>query len=614
MSEDNILILDKGTQKFLVNKYKVEFYDKLEKKQNLLMNENPIIQRIDKMYENSLINCTQKHYYDYDPFKEFEIASNFQFNTIEIGKINDLNDITLDVSKGEYIYKGTRDYITIENESKFLETADILQPYWFGSKIVGYSYSKTYKGGLNAYKFKKDSRLFIVNDIRNEKILINAINSLTEKDLQVIKHSKQEILDSSRIKYGYDCNIGYQIQYIQKYTKYPFLWIARYINKLAFIPEIMKYRNKRIYGAGKLDRVFGRFMCNFCFKNNYIGYCSLYNYSVFYSQGVLGDEIVICNQKDNLIRDTEHELDWYQWKKFLPFDTKSKIFQNYIFNPAFHSKKFLGVFKQYFDNQIDNDRNKKILKIIKERKPKFKFITLNVHSFISSNLNDTFQITLTKLKELLDLFNIDLCFLEEFSSYNEGDDMLIENIFTNYNIFKSTNIGSRENRFFGNVILSKDIIVNHKMINLPNIKNKPPRNAMLFSIDNQNVQGIKFIGTHLEIGDRYTERSGGFRDHAQIVEIYVKNVDTRISQLNTITKYNPDIILGDMNFTNDDPEYKRMLTKYNYNDSIVEEYPTLFNCERVDFIFVNKTKKIKCESYVISYPYSDHLPVIGLIY
>ena len=45
-----------------------------------------------------------------------------------------------------------------------------------------------------------------------------------------------------------------------------------------------------------------------------------------------------------------------------------------------------------------------------------------------------------------------------------------------------------------------------------------------------------------------------------------------------------------------------------------EEYPSLFNNERVDFIFNNKVKNIKCDSYVISYPYSDHLPVIGLIY
>jgi hypothetical protein len=233
MSLDNILLLDKNTQKFLVNKYKVEFYDKLEKKQNLLLNDDPIIQRIDRMYENSLIACSQKHYYDYDPFKEFEINSNFQFNTIEIGTVNDLNDITLDVKEGEYIFKGTRDYITIENESKFLDNSDVLQPYWFGSKIVGYSYSKTYKGGLNAYKFRKNSRLFIVNDTRNEQILIDAINNLSKEDLEKIKHTKQEILDSIRIKYGYDCNIGYQIQYIQKYTKYPLYCSSQHLNRPA---------------------------------------------------------------------------------------------------------------------------------------------------------------------------------------------------------------------------------------------------------------------------------------------------------------------------------------------------------------------------------------------
>jgi endonuclease/exonuclease/phosphatase family metal-dependent hydrolase len=162
------------------------------------------------------------------------------------------------------------------------------------------------------------------------------------------------------------------------------------------------------------------------------------------------------------------------------------------------------------------------------------------------------------------------------------------------------------------VILSKDMIKIHKMINLPNIKNKASRNAMLFSIENKNISNIKFVGTHLEIGDRYTERSGSFRDHKQIIDIYVKNVNIRLSQLKTIIKYRPNIIMGDMNFTTEDVEYKKMRIQFIYDDTIAEEYPTLFNCERVDFIFTNR--KIKCKSYVVSYPYSDHLPVIGLMY
>jgi endonuclease/exonuclease/phosphatase family metal-dependent hydrolase len=304
-------------------------------------------------------------------------------------------------------------------------------------------------------------------------------------------------------------------------------------------------------------------------------------------------------------------LDWYQWKKFLPFDIENKIFKNYIFNPSFHNKKFLGVFKQYFDNQMDNDRNKNILKIIKKSNPKFKFMTLNVHSFISSNLNDTFIDVVNKLKLLLDTFNIDMCVLEEFSSYNSNDDdIFFENTFTNYNILKSSNIGNKKDRFFGNVILSKDIIINHKMINLPNMKNKSLRNAMLFSIGNKNVDGIKFAGTHLEIGDRYTERSGAFKKDEQIIDIYNNNVNKRILELNKIMNNKPDIIMGDFNFTKEDPEYEHISTSY--NDTLKEEYPTLFNNERVDFII--SKKNIKCESFIVSYPYSDHLPVIGLLY
>jgi hypothetical protein len=70
--------------------------------------------------------------------------------------------------------------------------------------------------------------------------------------------------------------------------------------------------------------------------------------------------------------------------------------------------------------------------------------------------------------------------------------------------------------------------------------------------------------------------------------------------------------MGDMNFTTEDIEYIKMRRQFIYDDTIAEEYPTLFNCERVDFIFTNR--KIKCKSYVVSYPYSDHLPVLGLIY
>jgi len=572
---NKIQILDKKTQEFLQEKYKVTFYDTLPEKTNRNINDSPIIQRINKMYQGELIKEQNIPLYDYKPFKKYEEKTGANFNTIEIGKINYTNNfVSLDVKKGEYIYKGTRDFITTELEENFLKKTDNLQPYWFGSGLVGYLYSKTYKGGLNAYKFKNDSKLFIINDTRNEKTLINAVNNLTEQETQIIGHSKKDILDSLRVKYGYDCNIGYQIKYIERYTGYPDLWMSRYIDKELYMPEILKYRNKRVFGAGKLDRVCGRFMCLFCKKNNFIGYCSLYNYTVFYSLGILGDEIVICNQTANIERDTLNELDWYQWKKYIPIDFDSNLFKNYTFNPIFHAKKFIGVFKQYADNQLDNKRNDYILKVIKKSNPIFKFLTLNVHSFISSNLNDTFEIVINKLNELLNKFDVDFCFLEEYQSYI--NDNYIENIFTNYNIIKSPNLGNKKDRFFGNVLLSKDKIKKYQFIQLSQTKYER-RMATLFDIDNKNVKDINFCGTHLEIGDRYTERSGAFKKYEQIIDIYNNNTNKRILEFNKIMNNKPDIIMGDFNFTKDDPEFEHISTSY--KDTLKEEYPTIFNNE-----------------------------------
>jgi endonuclease/exonuclease/phosphatase family metal-dependent hydrolase len=609
---DKIELIDSNTQNILKSKYNVTFYDTLsnilEEKKQLSVVNNPVIKRIDKMYNGELMRKINTPLNEYPIFKKYEKKEDeVNFDKIEIGKINETNDIVLEVNKGEHIFKGTRDFITLEKENKYLETIDELQPYWFGSLGTGYAYAKTYSGGLNAYKFNDDYKIFIVNDIRNEKKIIDTIKNLTNDELLKIGHNRYEILNSVRIKYGYDCDISYQIKFIEKYTGYNGLWLSRYISKDLYNSKIGKYRNNRMYGAGKLDRILGRFMCYFCKLNNYIGYCSLYNYSIFYSFGLLGDEIVICNQKKYLERDIKHELDWYQWKKYIDIDINSDIFKNYIFNPIFHTKKFLGVFSQYYNNQINNNRNKKILELIKKNKPKYTIMTFNVHSFVSSNLNDTYEITIKKLKELLDLFNIDFCFIEEYSSYI--NDTYFENIFTNYNIIKSPNLGNKYNKYFGNILLCKDKIKIYRNINLPNKKDSK-RIATEYIIDNDNIKDLKIIGTHLEIGDRYTERRGSFKLPNQIIEIYNKNVNNRILQLNTIMEKTPDIILGDFNFTIDDPEFEHISVKY--EDSMKEEYPTLFNNERVDFIF--RKKEIKCNSYVVSYPYSDHLPVIGLLY
>ena len=55
--------------------------------------------------------------------------------------------------------------------------------------------------------------------------------------------------------------------------------------------------------------------------------------------------------------------------------------------------------------------------------------------------------------------------------------------------------------------------------------------------DLPNVKDINFCGAHLEIGERYTERSGTFKQHQQIIDIYNNNANKRILELNKINNY-----------------------------------------------------------------------------
>lgn len=615
-SKNYIELIDKNTQHFLKNKYNVTFFDTLPDQKTEKFNDNPIIKRIDSMFQGKLLN--NKKIIDYAPFDKYKNISDAEinnkhatFNTINMGNINKDNNhnIVYSIKKNEHLYKGTHSFITPEKEKKFLEKSDSLQPYWFGANLVGYLYSQRYNGGLNSYKLKNDTNLFIINDTRNEKTIINFVNNLNEKDLKIIGFSKYEIIESVRVSYGYDCNIGYQINFIKKYNKYPDFWMSRYVDKKLVHPEIMKYRNKRIYSAGKLDRTFGRFMCYFCSKNNYNGYCTLFNYTIFFTYGVLHDEIVICDQDENVERDINDPLDWYQWKHLIPINFDSEIFKNFIYNKNFYSYGFVNIFKNYYDNQLDNKRNSHILDIIRDTKPKFKFITLNVNSFMSPNNNDTFEIIINKIKNLLDIFNIDFCFLQEYCS-NVSDEY-IESIFTNYNILKSQKLDLKNSKYFGNILLTKDKLNKYQFNVLSEYKNVK-RISLNFEINNKNAKDLIFCSTQLEIGDSYKERNQSFKSHENIIDTYNKNVNERILEINKIIDIKPDVILGNFNFTKDDPEYEHISNSY--KDSIKEEYHTLPNNERVDYIFTNKSKNINCNSYVVSYPYSKNLPVIGLIY
>lgn len=123
------------------------------------------------------------------------------------------------------------------------------------------------------------------------------------------------------------------------------------------------------------------------------------------------------------------------------------------------------------------------------------------------------------------------------------------------------------------------------------------RNCCIFT-----VKGLKICAIHLEIGD-YTHNIPDINEKNKIIKL---NSDLRINQLSNIILNNPDIIIGDFNFTQNDIEYQYLLdNEYKYYGNIDNSTP--FN--RVDMIFI-KNNNLTCCADIIQCNYSDHLPLL----
>lgn len=115
----------------------------------------------------------------------------------------------------------------------------------------------------------------------------------------------------------------------------------------------------------------------------------------------------------------------------------------------------------------------------------------------------------------------------------------------------------------------------------------------------------KIIVTHLEIGKRYHHIKNGIYKNKTISE----NILDRKSQLDLLLdKFaDPDIIIGDFNFSPQEPEFDYLISKgFNFTgDKNINTTP--YN--RVDLIFLNNNINLVSEK-IINSNYSDHLPVL----
>lgn len=125
----------------------------------------------------------------------------------------------------------------------------------------------------------------------------------------------------------------------------------------------------------------------------------------------------------------------------------------------------------------------------------------------------------------------------------------------------------------------------------------------------QTKSNIIIAGVHLEIGERFHHLP---EDNALRLQIEKQNSDARIKELEILLlKYpNLDIIIGDFNFSPNDPEFKWLLQK-DYIFAKDYEWTTPYN--RVDMVFVKKgfIMGLPSENLTLDTNLSDHRPIIS---
>ena len=196
-------------------------------------------------------------------------------------------------------------------------------------------------------------------------------------------------------------------------------------------------------------------------------------------------------------------------------------------------------------------------------------MSLNINNFKSINLDDTPNLILKEILNILDQMDIDLCFIQEYFI-----DFQINS--KKYNYLKDIN-------YHGLVVLYKN------KLNIKNIK--------YFKIDNYkyfkkiiiclhfDINNKKFAFTHLDKGKSFYDRSGVVFNPKELYEIIKFNYELKINHIKQIIDEvsKPDFIIGEFNFESTDKEYKYLTKEKKYYSGLVD-LTTPFNSQ-TNFIF-----------------------------
>jgi endonuclease/exonuclease/phosphatase family metal-dependent hydrolase len=515
------------------------------------------------------------------------------------------------IPKGTNIYKTFQGFLTWDAIYNYANN-NKNKPSWLGNKYLCYSIAKSDWGSVVSFKCVED---IVLIDYFNKNNIQKIIN-LLEKE-----KNSENIIYLLKMASGYNISLKEQILFYEKeYLKkgrWSKIWIYTkpMFNKNSYAycdPRYVEGFNPigAIIGIHGNDiKIFEKILSQF---KNIDGIIREQIQSSVDIGGVFYHEEFLLKGHtfDKLVFDSDDPLCWVNWKipdLLIPkngihikysvslihssglqsgnenFKLVRFYLNNYPNLKKINGKYILSYNVHNFKN-LNNDISIKnnienIIKFIKFYRKNIKILIFQEVYWQSETLKNYFEDKLKKMK-----------FTNIYYSYNGSNGSNILNCALLMVCCKPNVITSGEIRKINNTLQSSDCEKNIQCKN-----NAYPTENREQILINTKYGLLCFIHLHI-----------GFR-RILLEQIGDTNSSIRKYDLSRIINYNPDMIIGDFNFTTQDPEYE-YLKSNGYLTYKSNENSTPYN--RVDHVMYKDTQKMKNKkNFLVKINYSDHLPM-----
>ncbi len=492
-----------------------------------------------------------------------------------------------------HIYRTYLGFLNKKIQDEYVKT-NMNRPIYFANKYFCYAFARIIWGGIHSFKIKKRIVLIDFFDEHNIKLILELADKYIKNEDELINFKNSMIIST-----------GYKLTFKQQIHNY-----MNVMDELGTSNELYLKQNVPTYHYCKDEE--SKFNYIKIPRNDIILRHTFFEYilphlkningmiykqteTIFMKGGRYWGEEILLNGNtfiENLDFDSKDEICWtnYRMKKnYKNINIKFKI------NDLGNMLNYYNIPKNNKFSLFDFYKDNKMIKYTPIDKSKKYILSFNVHSFVNLSVSILKPENIDSLLKFINHYkhHIEIIFFQE---YKINDEEL-----NAYFINEMNNIGYIYNIFALNGSEYDDLKIacftkekyEHKIIDTT--KKEHRQHILLF------YKSLRICNLHLSIGERLQLNNDSFNQ--RMIE---KNTSTRIEQIHKIIKHEPDMIIGDFNFTTDDLEHKDLLNHNYYHLNNDNDKSTPYN--RVDHVYFNKN--VKLENKLLTCNYSDHLPLI----